>query len=346
MLNRFNGCKSLEDLYARFNPETSNYSNVSVDELETIAEVFRAHVEEREMPDVPLTDKGYTYIWNYVVDTIEEQEEDAMTKNVTINDASQKEEKIMTVKNNVDKAVQEMMDKFQEAKENIKVQAGETYEEFIDKTDESVNTMKEAFGNTLGVLDNLLGYSVLKNSILEMMEASMENGSKKDLFKMAKKCRELIEAEIANLEFWGDQESFKKAVQLKALTEGDRGKSIFESLVSGVIWVAKKVARKLRKWFNVDEEKSIINSICKGIGAFAKVLKAGLKIAFNAVKFAASFVVSGVVILCSWIYNAIKLVVTKIKGWITKKDEVIEDDFDFEDDDIFEEEVIPGTSLA
>ena len=352
MMNRFANCKSLEDLYTRFNDDTREYSKVSVDELEAIAEVFRAHVEEREMPDTPLTDKGYTYIWNYVVSTVEglkddEEEMEEIIMPNTINNNTTNKEDVTMEDNKVNKAVEELMSKLKGAKENIKVEAGMTKEEFVEKTDESLNAMKDALGNTLGVLDNLLGYSVLKNAILDMMEASMVNGSsKKDLFKMARKCRELIEDEIQNLNYWGDEDSLKKAIQLKAIAQYDRDKSIFEAFVSGVIWVAKKVFRKLNI-VSDSEKKGIFASICKGISSFAKVIKAGMKIAWNAVKFTTSFVVSGVVIIADFIYHAIKTAIKKIKDWSTEKFQKVkedtEEDFEFEDT---ESDGVFGTNLA
>lgn len=251
------------------------------------------------------------------------------------------EEEIIMKTNKVTAAVEEMMEKMAQAKENIKCKGGETYEEFIDKTDDSLNVMKGALGNTLSVLDDILGYTLIKDAVLDMIDASMDKASsKKDLFKMARKCRELIEKEIETLEFWGDEESFKKAVQLKALTEGDRGKSIFESFAVGVIWIAKKVTRKLHKWFNVDDEKSVMSSVCKSIAGFARVVRAGVKIAWNAAKFAASFVIAGVIKIADFIVHAIKSVVNKIKDWsIRKNDTDTIDNDDFFDDD-FEEEVI------
>lgn len=348
--NRFERCTTLKDLYERFNDDTREYSNVSVAELETIAKVFGANVDVREMPDVPLTDKGYTYIWNYVVDTVEQEEKAMMNTNLnpneTINNTPNKEDKGM--KSKVNAAVEEMMSRFQEAKDNIKMQAGETKEEFVERTDESLNIMKDALGNTLNVIDNIVGYSLIKEAVLDMIDASMDGASsKKDLFKMARKCREIIEREIKNLEFWGDEESFRKAVQLKALTEDERGKSIFESFAVGVIWITKKVFRKLNIQSD-SEKKGIFASICKGIGAFARVIRAGVKIVWNAVKFAASFVVSGIIIVADFIYHAIKTAVEKIKNWSAEKfQKVTEDEVE---DDVFEDEEdsdgVFGTSLA
>ena len=260
------------------------------------------------------------------------------------NNTNNKEENVMgTVKENMVGAVEEMMGKFAEAKENIKVNAGETKEEYFDKVDDSLNVMKGALGNVLGTLDGVLGYTVLKNSIIDIMEAGSDGKtSGKSLFKMARRCRELIEEEIENLEFWGDEESLKKAVQLKALTEGVRGKSIFEAFVSGCIWIAKKVTRKLRAWFHVDDEKSVMGGICRSIAGFAGILRAGIKLVWNTTKFAVSFVVAGVIKVADFVFRTIRTIVSNIKEFaidkynkFTNKD--IEDDL--EDDYFVDEEL-------
>lgn len=278
-----------------------------------------------------------------------DKEEEVMVENnvvlegvVVENNTNNKEEKVMgTVKENMVGAVEEMMGKFAEAKENIKVNANETKEEYFDKVDDSLNVMKGALGNVLGTLDGVLGYTVLKNSIIDMMEAGSDGKtSGKSLFKMARRCRELIEEEIENLEFWGDEESLKKAVQLKALTEGVRGKSIFEAFVSGCIWIAKKVTRKLRAWFHVDDEKSVMGSICRSIAGFAGILRAGIKLVWNTAKFAVSFVVAGVIKVADFVFRTIRTLVSNIKAFVVDKynkltNKDIEDDLE---DDYFADE--------
>lgn len=226
-----------------------------------------------------------------------------------------------TNKSAVEAAVEEMMGKFVAAKENIKINVGETKDEYIDKVDDSIDVMKGALGTTLNVLDDVLGYSVLKDSILDVLETGQTETSKKDLFRMAKRCRELIELEIENLEYWGDEESLLKAIQLKPLVEGERGKSIFEAFATGIVWIVKKVARKLRKWFNVDEEKTLFKNIIRGIGEFAKVIGAGVKIVWNATKFAVSFVIAGAIKFGNFIVGVVKSIVEKIKGWFAAKSE-------------------------
>ena len=247
-----------------------------------------------------------------------------------------KEEKVMrTVKENMSAAVEEMVDKFTEAKENIKVGAGETKEEYFNKVDDSLNVVKGAFAGVLGKIDSLLGYSVLKDDILEIIEAGCnEKTSKKDLFRMSAKCREVIEKKIAKVELLGDPE---KAATLKELIGNIEEESIFIMFFSTMRWIAKKIARKLRKWFQVDEEKSIIGSICRSIGGFASILRAGAKVVWNTVKFAVSFVVAGVIKIADFIYRAAMIVIGKIKEFvIAKYEKLTQADFedDFEEDDL------------
>lgn len=327
MSNIFNNCKTLGDLYEVFayNPDLT-FEITTDAELNRLADVFEANVAPADMVDTPLGETEFNHIRNFVITKVNGVIEDIQEETTNPTETNNKEEKIMgTVKGNVNAAVEEMMNKFAKAKENIKVNAGETKDEYIERVDDSLNVMKSAFGDVLNTLDTVLGYGLLKESVLDMMEASTDGKtSKKDLFKMAKRCRELIEDEIDNLLYWADEESLKKAIQLKALTENERGKSVFESFVVGVIWIAKKVARKLHQWFKVDEEKSIIGSICRSIAGFANVLRAGVRIVWNAAKFAVSFIVSGIVIIADFIVRAVKSVVTRIKEWNNAKDEEAE----------------------
>lgn len=261
-----------------------------------------------------------------IINDDEQEMEDSIMKettktNETINTTNLNNEEEVTmgeaVSNVMAVAVEEMMGKFTEAKENVKVNVGETAEEFIEKTDDSVDVMKAALTNVLNTLDGVLGYSILKDSILEIMEAGSNGKTSKDLFRMARKCRELLEEEIENLEYWGDADSLGKAIQLKALVGDERGKSIFEAFASGCVWIAKKVSRKLRKWFKIDDEKSVMGAICKSISGFTKAIRAGIKIVWNTTKFAVSFIVAGVVKVGDFIYRTFKSLFTKIKDWGT-----------------------------
>ena len=260
----------------------------------------------------------------------------------TINNENKEEMvNMMNVRGNMEVAVADMMDKFQEAKENIKVNVGETKEEYFNKIDDSLNVMKGAFGNIIDTLDNLLGYSTLKDSIIAIIEAGTDGkSSKKDLFKMARKCRELIEEEIEFINEFGNEEDFNKAVQLKALTEGIRGKSVFEAFASGCVWIGKRVTRKLHKWFHIDNEESVMGSICKSISGFVNILRTGAKIVWSTAKFAVSFLVAGAIKIADFVFSTIITLVSKIKAFavekyekFTRKDEEEDnlEDFDYEE---------------
>lgn len=264
----------------------------------------------------------------------------AITSLVMLIENENKEESVMgTVKGNMSAAVGNMMDKFDEAKENIKVNAGETKEEYFDRVDDSLNIVKGAFGDVLGKVDSLLGFTVLKDKVLAIIEAGCnENTLKKDLFKMARKCREIIEKDIEEIELIGNPDD---AETLKELLGSVKGESIFKMFFGTMVWIAKRVTRKLRKWFKVDEGKSVMGSICRSIGGFAGILRAGAKIVWNTAKFAVSFVIAGVIKVADFIYRAIMTVIGKIQMFIVFKHEKLtqedlEDDFEEDlDDDFF-----------
>lgn len=241
------------------------------------------------------------------------------------------------IRNNTNAAINELLGKFEAAKQNARVIAGDTKEDFMERCDESINVMHGAFGSFLDILDMVTGYQGLKDSISYIVE-NEAGTSKKSLNKMAKRCRQVIDAKIAFWSLRSDSPEFKKAVQLKAIIEieDDKGQCILSAFVSGLLWIAKKVARKLRSWLKVDDEKSIIGAVCRSLSGFAHVLRAGLHIVWNTAKFAVSFVVAGVAWVVDIVCKAISTAVSKAKGFAA----TARDKFSFadEDEDFFDEE--------
>ena len=142
------------------------------------------------------------------------------------------------------------------------------------------------------------------------------------------------EEKLEEIEICGDPED---AETLKILLGNLKGMSIFGKLATTLYWVAKKVARKLRQWFKVDEEGSVLGAICRSLSGLGSILRAGVKLVWNATKFAVSFIVAGAL----KIFDVIKSIVVSIKNWVVEKynkftnKDVIEDF----DDDIIDEEI-------
>ena len=227
---------------------------------------------------------------------------------------------------NMKNAVEKVMASFEEAKDDIKITNGETVEDSIDKTDDALNKLKGGLSEIINGIDQALGLSLLKNSLVTILEASNEATSASSFNKMADKCRELIDEEIENLEFWGNSDSLKKAAQLRALTEDDRGKCIFESFASSCIYIGEKVVKRFRKWFNNTDEKSIWRTIGKGIGAIVPMLKKGIKFVWNATEFIVSYTVAGVLKATEYLFNAVKSLASKAKNWVAVKGEKLKAD--------------------
>lgn len=220
---------------------------------------------------------------------------------------------------NMNEAVKKIMTSFEEAKDSIRINDGETVEESINKTDDALNKLKGGLSDIIEGIDQTLGLTLLKNSLLAILEASNEATSASSFNKMASKCREIIDEEIENLEFWGDSESLKKAAQLKELTTGERGKCIFESFAASCIYIGKKIVKRFKKWFNNTDEKSVWRTIGKGIGAIVPILKKGIKFVWNATEFAISYTVAGVLKATEYLFNAVKALASKAKNWVAVK---------------------------
>ena len=233
--------------------------------------------------------------------------------------------------NNMADAVKKVMKSFEEAKDDIKIKDGETVEENINKTDDALNKLKGGLSEIINGIDQALGLSLLKNSLLAILEASNEATSASSFNKMADKCRELIDEEIDNLEFWGNSESIKKAAQLRALTEDDRGKCVFEAFASSCIHIGTELVKRFRKWFDNTDEKSVWRTIGKGIGAIVPMLKKGIKFVWNATEFAISYAVAGVLKATEYLFNAVKSLASKAKNWVAVKGEKLKADTEDEE---------------
>lgn len=309
-MNRFENCKTLKDLYNVFNNNDVEYSNLTEEESSVIATVFETCVEQAQVSS-PLIEATFNFIYNYVVNEVE---------------SDLKENKEET---NMQEAVSEMFEKFDQAKSRIRKGSKRAKEKYAKDCEDSFNVMKAAFGNVINKVDEILGFTILKESILDIVEAGADN---RDLFKMAEECRKLIDKEIKELEFWGDEKSLRKATQLKALVENERGKTIFEAFASGCIYIYNKVSDKLA--LNHDDKSSLFKSICHSVSAFANIVKAGLKIVWNTLKFGVSFIIAGTIKLVAAIVDAIMSVVTKVKDWHARKDEVVEEDDFVKDEEV------------
>ena len=356
--NAFSGCKTIGDLYKVFNRhidspdlyEEVSFDTATNDELERLADVFEANVSTVDMPDTPLDISGFNHIKDFVNAKVNDVIDNIETENMEDSVMKDKTNATKTNINVEDEAMKKAMNEMNQRSgirqlvKGAKVKlvksvvsgANKTKEQDIDENQESVNTVMGAAVTIATKTADFLGYNTLKDDLLGIIEAG---GESKDLFRMAEEFRKRVDAEVELLIAWGDEESLKKAMELKAETEDERGKSFIESLVAGLIWAAKWLAKKLRQWFQVENEKSVIGAICRSLSGFVSVLREGVKLAWNTAKYILSFPAAVLIRVGQWIVNAIKSLFEKAKGWFQKKDEVIaeeelEDIEEFEDEDI------------
>lgn len=223
--------------------------------------------------------------------------------------------------------------------ERLKGKLYDTNKEYVDDNEQSINIIKAGFAGVLSVLDTLTGYSGLKTDIEEILQEGLDKGGRHDLFRMANKCRQLIDEEIQWLSASADEESIKTCMTLKALNEECRGKSIIEAGVAGLLWIAKRIHRKFSKIYNgLASREDIIGTITKGFGAFVGFFVSIGNVALSAAKFGFSFVIAGIIKAGVFIKSCLDSILNKIKQWKNDKLGAFMAEDDFEDDDLLDEE--------
>jgi hypothetical protein len=260
-----------------------------------------------------------------------------MTIDDPLTNKTNKEENDMGMinKKELEMATQELLGKLNEGKEALKMKAGQTAEEYIEQSDDAYNCVKGAFMEFLDKADRLVGFSACKENILKVLEKGKTATSQHDIFAMAEECRHIVDRYIQKVELLGNPDDAKT---LKELFGQCKQESIFTKFFVTVRWMGKKIARKLRQLFQVDEEKSVIGALCRSLAGIAELARAGLTLIWNTGKFGVSFLLCGVMVLLDIVVSAIKTVVSSIVGWVTKKNKIIEeDDDDFDDfEDVYE----------
>lgn len=332
MINRFEGCKTLVGLQQVLGGEGVKFSTLTEDEMERLFAVFTANAPDyaRETIEFPMTEAGFEFICDVVEEEVikiaaEELHNGkggfTMNKNIFTNTDE-------AVKNAVNAAANAIST----ATANVRVRAGEDVESFKDKADASITIIKDATFSALGVLDRLTGASTLKDDILHILYKNSERGSKRGFFDAASECRRLVYEHIAVIMSYDpDEDDLKEVAALRYLVgEDENGKpinghrSIFAAFANGVVWIAKKVARKFRAWFGVDAESNIFGTIGASLasifGMVVGVIGSVLKVAFHAVVFVGSYAVSAIIKAISFVWDNLKKAISFAKTKFSKKD--------------------------
>lgn len=314
--NRFANCQTLTDAKNVIANGNVTFATLSAEELAKFNELFKFI-----MPDSKITIKN-SFDYDRVMKAISKniKEEDIDMSNVSVLKSSE-------IKTNLELATEELKKKCGLAKEAIKIEANTTYNDYVGKVDGSLNIVKGAFGQILDFIDKQLGFTVLKHNILGILEAGKDVQNPEKWGAMAKTCRKQVDDFIYKVEVLGDPEKAKK---LKELVGTINGEDIFTKFFSTIKWITRKVSRKLRKWFHMDDEKSVVGAVARSIAGFAGLIKAGLQIVWSAAGFVTSFVITGAIQIASWIVNTVRDLVSKVKDWNSKKNEPVPPE---EDDD-------------
>lgn len=148
--------------------------------------------------------------------------------------------------------------KIDRIKLNVHVIQGESLEFYVDRADASVNELKDTLMGTVKYIGDVLGMTGLYNELIAIYT------SNRGVIKTAQTIDEAVKDTIAILEDIDPDDKLGKVAALKQVVyDGDNEEeytqSIFMSAANTIVWIAKKVARKLRDWFGVEAEEKILD---------------------------------------------------------------------------------------
>ena len=252
---------------------------------------------------------------------------------------------------NTEEVIGMINSKIEEAKRNARVFGEEVTQDYIDRADASVNSLKDMIAGTTKYIGDVLGITGLYNEIVDIYT------EKRSLIKIAKDVDGAIKRRISVLSKTNSNDNLKKVAALKQIVYGEDGsetevrQSIFMSVAEAIVWICKKVARKLRDWFGVDAENNILGEVgAKIASCFMSISNVVINIGKatgSLLLYVGSFIVAADVKAACFVIGAIKGALTKLKEWGSialqkikhededdnfDVDEVFEDDYYFEDD--------------
>lgn len=208
-----------------------------------------------------------------------------------------------------------------------------TAEECVQGCDKDIDVLKASFFNAVATVSRLSGVTTLSINIARVFERGCnENTGKKELYRMAKEVRAIVDEEIQELRECWDEDGAE--ILRKAFHED----CLVETFVKSVTWLVGKLWKKLRKiaayvGIRIDE-KSIIGTVCKGIGALAHLVNAGAKVVVNIAKYTVSIIGAGALLIADYLWMGICWLLTQAKAlWNKAKGMLIpvaEEDFEEE----------------
>lgn len=232
-MNRFASCKNLKDLYVAFEEGVLEYNVLTDEELDRLASVFEANLPEKvDMPDRPLTEAGYTLIWNVTVDIVESEykkERGEGMKKAEEEVAVSTEEKV-TASEKAKEFVDKSKDIIVNGSKKIAQKGGEIHKE-LSKISEMPNDKAEKYisENAVNILNKIKDKACSKIKGLKILIDSK------------------YEQEESKVKFRKEQKTLEELVDVIKKTIGDDEKTLWSKFKDIVKEIAAYVLKLILK---------------------------------------------------------------------------------------------------
>lgn len=148
--------------------------------------------------------------------------------------------------------------KIDRIKLNVHVIQGESLEFYVDRADASINELKDMLMGAVKYIGDVIGMTGLYNELVATYT------SNRGVIKTAQSIDKAVKRSIRMLQIVDPDDKRGRIAALKQVMydgeyEEEYTQSIFMSAAKAIVWIAKKVARKLRDWFGVEAEEKILD---------------------------------------------------------------------------------------
>lgn len=317
--NRFENCKSLEDLRNVMINTKMSFMTLSKQEIDSINLLLAqaaplSEVRIRTESDYAKLQKAFN------------KEEESMSEEIKVTKVTLKE----TVTNNDGSLNKEAIANF----------IDETAKEIADASnggnaDDNVNTEKVK-ARLVGITEllGIVGLTKLKSDIERVFYAGLNEKGNLSPDSMMETIIKLCQEERKRLDYWSTDKTIVQSFTLKAITseDGYGNKNIFQAANSALLNIVNRVTNSIVSKYKKLEQNAksiVVKAMLKGFRELFGALIGGVKFAIELIGCTIALVLCSITAVGYWIFNTVRKLFKKLKEHVANKptEEIHEDDF-------------------